>query len=267
MSSVHSQQNPATEDIETTEKRDSNSARSNQRREAASERLAEIVAYQFDLHQVRTIFRNGQAWFVADDVCNILELSSPSNTLARLDEDERGHEQIQTGKISRQMGTVNESGLFALVLTSSKPEARKFRRWVTSEVLPAIWRTGTYNQRSATDSAIEHSDIADIINRRTGMYVVVVEGGQRRMWETDGTEIINVAIQGLSRMMAGCLIAAQGALTITQPETLLRDVDAGYALDLLGENIDRGAELARRYLTVNRFHTTESDVPPGDLAH
>lgn len=226
----------------------------------------EAIAYQFNTDHVRTVRIGDTVWFAAPDVCSILGLENVSQALSRLLPEERSFADLFSSGQIRQTAMVDESGLIALILSSRKPDAITFRRWITKEVLPSIWKTGSYTSPN-TDPAIEHSDIADIINRRTGMYVVVVEDGQRRMWETDGTEIINVAIQGLSTMMAGCLIAAQGALIITQPETLLRDVDTRYALDSLGGNIDRGAELARRYLTVNRFHTTESEMPPGEVAH
>jgi prophage antirepressor-like protein len=106
------------------------------------------VEFEFDTTLVRTIAKEGQAWFVAKDVCHILGIADPSMALSRLDEDEKGTSNIGTLGGPQTMLTVNESGLYALIFTSRKPEAKRFRKWVTSEVLPAI------RQRPGDTSAI-----------------------------------------------------------------------------------------------------------------
>ena len=85
--------------------------------------------------KVRVLEIENEPWFVAKDVCDILELSNPSVALKNLDEDER-----TKLNLGRQGNTnlINESGLYALVVRSRKPEAKKFRKWITSEVLPSI---------------------------------------------------------------------------------------------------------------------------------
>jgi prophage antirepressor-like protein len=98
------------------------------------------VEFEFDTTLVRTIAKEGQAWFVAKDVCHILGIADPSMALNRLDEDEKGTSNIGTLGGPQTMLTVNESGLYALIFTSRKPEAKRFRKWVTSEVLPASVR-------------------------------------------------------------------------------------------------------------------------------
>lgn len=100
------------------------------------------AVFNFHDHHVRVIDRDGQPWFVAADVCAALRYKNPSQTVAdHLDADERA-----IAMIGRQGDTniINESGLYALVLRSRKPEARRFAKWVTSEVLPAIRQTGRY---------------------------------------------------------------------------------------------------------------------------
>jgi len=94
---------------------------------------------------VRTIIKNSQIWFVAKDVCEILELGNVTMTIQRLDEDEVNTIEV-IDALGRQQNTniVNEPGLYSLILTSRKPEAKAFKRWVTHEVLPAIRKTGTY---------------------------------------------------------------------------------------------------------------------------
>lgn len=91
--------------------------------------------------QVRTIVQNGEIWFVAKDVCDVLDIANPSDALKRLDDDERAR--FNLGR-QGETNVVNEAGLYNLVLGSRKPEAKQFKRWVTHEVLPTIRRTGGY---------------------------------------------------------------------------------------------------------------------------
>lgn len=91
--------------------------------------------------EVRTVIREGRPWFVAADVCRVLELSNPTVAVERLDEDERA--KLNLGRQGE--GTiVNEPGLYTLVLGSRKPEAKAFKRWITHEVIPSIRQTGGY---------------------------------------------------------------------------------------------------------------------------
>lgn len=87
---------------------------------------------------------NNQAWFIAKDVCTALELSEVSNTVKRLDDDEKLTRTVFVSGQGREMWFINESGLYNLIFQSRKPEARAFRKWVTNEVLPSIRRTGSY---------------------------------------------------------------------------------------------------------------------------
>lgn len=93
---------------------------------------------------LRVLDRNGDPWFVAKDVCAALEIQNTSDALKRLDEDEKGIDLIDTLGGRQNVSIVSESGLYALILRSDKPAAKAFRRWVTSEVLPEIRRTGSY---------------------------------------------------------------------------------------------------------------------------
>lgn len=92
---------------------------------------------------VRTVTVDGEPWFVAKDVCDVLDISNVSQAVARLDDDERAMRNI-----GRQGETniVTESGVYVLVMRSNKPEAKAFRKWVTGTVLPAIRKTGSYAQ-------------------------------------------------------------------------------------------------------------------------
>jgi prophage antirepressor-like protein len=100
--------------------------------------------FKFDESPVRVAMHDGEPWVVAKDVCEILEHSDTSKAVERLDDDEQGTNIVRTPGGPQTMLTVNESGLYALIFTSRKPEAKRFRKWVTSVVLPAIRKTGGY---------------------------------------------------------------------------------------------------------------------------
>lgn len=102
----------------------------------------EIQTFNFNHATMRTLTDTpGEPWFVAKDVCDILEISNPSDALKRLDDDERSR--FNLGR-QGEMNIINEAGLYALVLGSRKPEARESKRWVTHEVLPSIRKHGAY---------------------------------------------------------------------------------------------------------------------------
>jgi len=104
-----------------------------------------IVAFNYESSNVRvTMGENGEPMFVAADVCQALTIDNHRNVLARLDDDEKGVQSMDTPGGRQELATVNESGLYSLILTSRKPEAKRFKRWVTHEVLPSIRRTGSY---------------------------------------------------------------------------------------------------------------------------
>lgn len=96
--------------------------------------------------QVRTIMQGGEPWFVAADVCKALEIPNVGQALTRLDDDEKMNTIISNdgnrGNPTRTL--VSEAGLYSLVISSRKPEAKAFKRWITHEVIPAIRKTGGY---------------------------------------------------------------------------------------------------------------------------
>ena len=97
-----------------------------------------------NLGSVRTILVDNEVWVCAKDVCDILEIKNVTQAVQRLDEDERS-----MFNIGRQGNTnfINESGLYALIVRSDKKEAKPFRKWITSEVIPAIRKTGKYEEK------------------------------------------------------------------------------------------------------------------------
>ncbi|WP_264800452.1 BRO-N domain-containing protein [Acetobacter nitrogenifigens] len=89
--------------------------------------------------------RGGEPWWVLADVCAVLEHRNPTMVASRLDDDERITLNISEGNRGNPHAiAINESGLWSLVLTSRKPQAKRFKKWITSEVIPSIRKTGGY---------------------------------------------------------------------------------------------------------------------------
>ncbi|ETK29931.1 putative prophage antirepressor [Paenibacillus larvae subsp. larvae DSM 25719] len=117
--------------------------------------MNQLQVFNFTGKDVRVIMKDGHPWWVAKDVCGVLEIKNNRDALSRMDEDEKGVVSIDTLGGAQQMQVLNESGLYSLVLSSRKPESKKFKRWVTHEVLPAIRKTGMY----ATDELLDNPDL------------------------------------------------------------------------------------------------------------
>lgn len=93
---------------------------------------------------VRVLTIDGEPWWVARDVCDILGIRNAADALSSLDDDEKGLANTDTLGGVQQMATINEPGLYSLILRSRKPQARTFKRWITHDVIPSIRRTGAY---------------------------------------------------------------------------------------------------------------------------
>ena len=105
--------------------------------------MNEIVKLYQD-HPVRILERNGDPWFVAKDVCAVLDIRNSRQATSYLDDDEKDVITNDTPSGDQEMTVVSEPGLYSLILRSRKPEAKAFKRWVTHEVLPSIRKTGAY---------------------------------------------------------------------------------------------------------------------------
>jgi len=117
----------------------------------------ELIVFQNEnFGFIRTIQKDGEVWFVANDVCSALSISNPYDAIGRLDEDEKSALGI-TDPHGREQITniINEAGLYSLILTSRKPEAKQFKRWITHEVIPAIRKTGFYSVEHKKEITID----------------------------------------------------------------------------------------------------------------
>lgn len=104
----------------------------------------QLQIFNYQSKQVRTVAKDGEPWFAAKDICDILELGNSRMALERLDNDEKGVSLIDTPGGTQSMQVVNEPGLYVLILGSRKKEAKAFKRWITHEVIPSIRKHGAY---------------------------------------------------------------------------------------------------------------------------
>lgn len=102
-----------------------------------------LTLFDYNGAEIRVLTKDGEPWFVAKDICAVLGIQNVTQAVQRLEDDE--HSMFDIGcSGGPERNVVNESGLYALILRSDKPEAKKFRKWVTQEVLPSIRKTGAY---------------------------------------------------------------------------------------------------------------------------
>ncbi|MCR4759923.1 MAG: phage antirepressor KilAC domain-containing protein [Oscillospiraceae bacterium] len=114
--------------------------------------MNELRTWTFSGSEVRTVEVNGEPWWVLKDVCTVLEIKNHKEVPDRLEPDEVGRFDVphpQNPAKPLEMVFINESGLYSVILRSDKPQAKPFRKWVTSEVLPSIRKTGAYALRDS----------------------------------------------------------------------------------------------------------------------
>lgn len=108
-----------------------------------------LTEFRFEGRSIRTVVLGGRRMFVANDVCAALGMANPRQAISALDGGQRGVHVMDRSSGSRRVNVITESGMYALAFKSEKPEARRFGRWVTEEVLPAIRETGRYEKAGA----------------------------------------------------------------------------------------------------------------------
>ena len=134
-----------------------------------------ITVFQFECQEVRLVDLNGEVWFVGKDIAKILGYANLSQVIQLHCDKEDSISDIELRKRLKEMSQsnfqivaraiyINESGLYSLIFGSTKEEARRFKRWVTSEVLPQIRKTGNYTLLSSTEKATKIKDFNEIID-------------------------------------------------------------------------------------------------------
>lgn len=167
--------------------------------------MNELQVFSFESQQVRTTTdENGNPWWVAKDVCGCLGIKNHRDAVSKLDEDERASDLLD-GSI-----TISESGLYTLIIRSNKEEAKKFKKWITSEVLPSIRKTGGYGpQFTVSRSALEVVPLAaekifPALLNFAGM--IGLTGNQKVLSAVQGTKAVSgvnlLEIVGQSHLIA-----------------------------------------------------------------
>lgn len=214
--------------------------------------------FDFEGNQVRTVMQDNEPWFVLKDVCDVLGLRVDA-TKKRLDLQDHTTSGVLAadGKI-RRMAVVNESGLYDVILESRKPEAKAFRRWVTSEVLPAIRKHGVYMTEEVRAEAMISPDfLRDIAH-------TLEEEIQKR-------EALEAELKGVAPKVAfaEAVEASEDSITLTETAQLLSAVTGGmgrvkfirYLRDngyLYRRNVNGNALPMKKYLDNGIFEVTES---------
>lgn len=128
--------------------------------------MSELTSFLYENENVvRSILQNGNPWFVGKDVCAVLGHKNHNQALSRLDEDERDGVQIlDSMKREQEIVVINESGLYSLIFSSRVDAAKKFKKWVTSELLPTIRKTGQYKTNDETSPNETQQDMMMLQN-------------------------------------------------------------------------------------------------------
>ncbi len=145
------------------------------------------------------VFKN-EPWFVAKDVCDALSISNNRDAIKNLDDDEKLMSAVPTLGVNRGLWFVNESGLYNLIFQSRKPEAKAFRKWVTSEVLPSIRKTGSYTAPQHTRQRISRGELvnADMLSLLWTIGEFLNHGDQKLV-----AIEIGVSVQSINRVLNG----------------------------------------------------------------
>lgn len=120
--------------------------------------MNELKIFNYESNEVRTVIINNEPWWVAKDVCEVLGHTNTTVALERLDSDEVT--KFNLGGLSGEINIINESGLYSLIMGSRKSEAKVFKKWVTSEVLPSIRKHGLYATEVTVEKMLNDPDFA-----------------------------------------------------------------------------------------------------------
>lgn len=234
---------------------------------------AQILPFQFDTHEIRTQLIDDQPWFFAVDVCHALELRDTNKALIGLDDDEKREHEQYSGS-GRKPVLINESGLYSLILRSRKAEAKRFKKWVTAEVLPAIRQHGRYDIATATIG----TDGLHILHELIGKKIHVLPGATKRqarakLWSLVHTrfnvpraEMIPAAeLESACNFIAACALDGQWLPAPANDDTL--DEADQVNLYALCSHMQRLHELYRQYHLREMFEHLQSPIGPSLYGH
>ena len=189
--------------------------------------MNDIQIFNYGYNPVRVIEKDGLPWFVAKDVCDVLEIKNSRDAISVLDNDEKDDVEI-SDTIGRMQPTniISESGLYTLIMRSSKPQAKAFRKWVTGTVLPAILRTGYY----------------EISNKAHPELPAGVLEGAKLIFESAGIKDnqLTIAMDNVYKSYTGRSALAAGDVQLIAPQqtALLTPTEIGQELGLTPRRVN-----------------------------
>lgn len=215
--------------------------------------------------EIRTVSINDEPWFVASDICKALELSNATVSVQRLDEDEKS--KFNLGLSGGDTNCVNEYGLYSLVLASRKPEAKKFKRWITHEVIPSIRKHGGYiaGQENMTDDELLEKAIL-VAQRKIAERDRIIAQKQERIEQMRPKEVFADAVSASKHsILVGDLtkLICQNGYLIGQKRLFQWMRENGYLMTQ-GSSYNRPKQ---RYVEQGLFEIKESTInnPDGSV--
>jgi prophage antirepressor-like protein len=210
------------------------------------------IEFNFENQAVRTIVKDGETWFVATDVCAVLAHTNPTAAVARLDDDEKGLTTIETKAGPQTLNVVSESGLYHLIVTSRKPQAKAFRRWVTHEVLPAIRQTGRYETHRSKETPKLERERVHVALPGPGRFVVTMApGGPLHIHQTPYDALLADVAKADCRILSAALMLIESVWhKVEHLRSTGYDPSDGFVMDRLAAAIQEGGRLGVQYLRV-----------------
>jgi hypothetical protein len=212
------------------------------------------MTFSFREWLVRSVLKGAETWFVVADVCAVLGHTDASKAVSRLDDDEKGLLNVRTLGGDQTMNVISESGLYALILTSRKPQAKAFRRWVTGEVLPSIRRAGSYHQEPLVGQPGVASEpklvVPSVVLPGPGRYIaLVLPDGTVHLRASEYDALLDEITATETRVMCHNLKVIEGHWNGTQQQRSLGiDPHNTFACRALESAILNGGALADHHL-------------------
>ena len=207
--------------------------------------LPGLRAFAYGEKAVRVVEKDGEVWFVAQDVCDVLGIANSRDATNKLDEDERGVGFTDTSEGRRKVVILSEGGALYLILRSRKPGARALRRWVTDVVLPSILRTGKYIEPGAEGAASPHITLPG-----PGLYSAhMTKAGQVTCLPASEAEAATRIYFAEGRLMARQLQSIRDHWSIVQEKRLIEEAPRPLlGAEDLNRAITEGDRLATEFM-------------------
>lgn len=230
--------------------------------------MNEIKVWNYESSEVRTIEKDGEPWFIGKDVADILGYTNPRKAIGdHVDEEDKGVTKCDTLGGVQNLTVINESGLYSLILSSKLPDAKKFKRWVTSEVLPSIRKTGNYSMQQADTLAIQRMEAEARQNRAIAMRINAENRRMKLLLEHPNMDQISpIALEtmGLKRLEQVTGVDVGNALPKTEQTYSATEVGkmlGGISANKIGTTANRNGlktdEYGIKVMDKSRYSTKE----------